>query len=79
MFTTPAENEIYSLLERLCVKLGFCLPSSVSDRLAKFPPKTAVRFAQSVLKAEGLSQEFIEKRLYKSILTEIENVFAKYE
>ena len=72
----PSENEIENLLETLCVKLGFCLPESVSNRLVKFPPKTSERFAKSVIEAEGLNPELIEKHIYVSVLNEIENVFS---
>ena len=73
----PSKKEIEILLETLCVKHGFCLPSNISNRLVKFSPKTADKFAKSVIEAEGLNPELIEKHLYKSVLNEIENVFNK--
>lgn len=74
-----SEKEIEGLLETLCVKLGFCLPSNVANRLMKFPPKTPERFAKSVIEAEGLNLDLIEKNIYVSVLTEIENVFNKHQ
>ena len=76
---TLSENEIEDLLETLCVKLGFCLPSNISSRLIKFPPKTSERFAKSVIEAEGLNPETIERNIYVSVLNEIENVFNKHQ
>jgi len=72
-----SEKELEGLLSRLCVDLGFCLPAHVSSRLVMFPPKTAERFAKAVIEAEGLSLELMEKRLYRSVLTEVENVFSR--
>ena len=74
---TPSEKEIAALLDTLCVKLGFCLPSNISARLIKFPPKTSEKFAKSVIEADRLNLESIEKNLYKSVLKEIESVFEK--
>lgn len=69
------ENELEGLLSKLCVDLGFCLPDIVQSRLIKFPPKTAERFAEAVVEAEGLNLQTMEKSLYKRVLKEIEHVF----
>ena len=73
------EQEIENLLEVLCVKLGFCLPSNVSDRLIKFPPKTSDKFAKSVVEAEGLNTELMDKSVYNQVLKEVEARFEKYQ
>ena len=73
------ENVIEGLLSTLCVDLGFCLPRNVSNRLIKFPPKTAERFTKAVVEAEGFNIVTMEKHLYISVLKEVENVFEKYQ
>jgi len=73
------ESVVEGLLSRLCVNLGFCLPQKVSNRLVKFPPKTAEGFTKAVIEAEGLDLITMEKHLYKSVLKEVENVFNKYQ
>ncbi len=72
-----SEKEAKVLLGTLCVKLGFCLPANVSNRLIKFPPKTAVKFSEAVVKAEGLTSDTMDKKLYKSIVKEVEGVFEQ--
>jgi len=73
------ETEIERLLETLCVKFGFCLAPKISNRLVKFPPRTSAKFAESVIVAEGLNPESMDKNLYKNVLKEIENVFEIYQ
>lgn len=75
---TPPKKEVEDLLETLCIKLGFCLPTNASNRLVKYPPKTPERFAKSVIEAEGLDPELMEKNLYISVLNEIKKVFNKH-
>jgi len=72
------EAELEQLLDRICLDLGFCLPKLVKTRLIKFPPKTSDKFAKSVIEAEGLNVDVIEKALYKSLFSKVDSVYSKY-
>jgi len=72
------EAELEQLLDQICVELGFCLPHKVKSRLIKVPPKTSEKFTQSVIKAEGLNIDALDKSLYKSLFIKIDNVYSKY-
>ena len=71
----PEEKELTNLLGKLCVTYGFCLPSLANQRLIKFPPKTAEKFVKSVVEAEGLTIETVDKTLYRSMLSETESIY----
>ena len=75
---SSTEAELEQLLEQICVELGFCLSHKVKCRLIKFPPKTSEKFTQSVIKAEGLNVDTLDKSLYKSLFVKIDNVYSKY-
>jgi hypothetical protein len=45
------ESQITRLLKRLCVDLGFCLPSDVAEKLASSPPRTIDAFVRAVFKS----------------------------
>lgn len=47
-------EETQSLLDRLCVELGFCLPPAEQERLCNAPPVEVDAFAEEVFRAEGL-------------------------
>ncbi|PZD74907.1 hypothetical protein C1752_01029 [Acaryochloris thomasi RCC1774] len=70
-------DKVEGLLYQLCVELGFCLSSKVNKRLAYSPPKNPQRFAEVVMKADGVSpwnSELYDKvfsRVYKVFLTEL--------
>lgn len=74
----PSEK-VYSLLSKLCVELGFCLEPKPNARLAHSPPKSPQRFAEVVMKADGVSpmnSELYEQvfwRIYEVFLTELPN------
>ena len=75
----PSETEIDYLLDDLCTELGFCLSPLMKARLVKFPPKTTEKFANAVIRADGLNPETMERELYSDILLQVENIFKKNE
>lgn len=53
-------TELETLLGRVCVDWGFCLPSKASDEIAQSREMDATTFALSVLRAEGFEPPEIE-------------------
>ena len=47
-------KQIQSLLEELCVDLGFCLPPDAQARLLNDPPDDVDAFTDALIRAEGL-------------------------
>ena len=56
-----------SLLDELCVTLGFCLPAEARRRLAHDPPATIDAFAAAVLRAEGLEPAAVDRVVYRQL------------
>ena len=48
-----SKREVESLLDKLCVDLGFCLPPKPRARIIANPPRNPHRFSEVVMKAEG--------------------------
>ena len=51
------ERDLASLLEKLCVEWGFCLPATDARRIAGMKSVTSKEFAHEVLRAEGMDPE----------------------
>ena len=60
------ENEIKSLLDELCIELGFCLPPEAIDKITSKRRFEADQFTREVILAEGMNPE-LEKQHFKSI------------
>ena len=71
-----SESQIISLLERICVDLGFCLPPDAADALASDPPETVDLFTHAVFIAEGLDPAAADRRVYLQVHEEIAAAFA---
>ena len=71
--TTEAE----SLLSKLCVELGFCLPPENENRLIENPPKTIDDFTDAVFRAEGLNPQYAERHLYRQVRDKVAEAFEK--
>ena len=69
------ETRISYLLTDLCVEQGYCLPELVQERLIKFPPNTAERFALTVIQADGRDVSTIDKHEYQAVLDKVEEAF----
>jgi hypothetical protein len=61
----PPPN-VESLLDELCVDLGFCLPPDARVRLQDAPPRDVDAFTDAVFVAEGLDPR-LDKRLRRQV------------
>jgi hypothetical protein len=59
--------EVQSLLDKLCVDAGFCLPPQEQEKLRADPPANPIAFTNAVFLAEGLKPELAERRLYRGV------------
>jgi hypothetical protein len=67
LFREPSlEKDLRSLLSKLCLEWGFCIPPDDVDRIACSQRLTADEFAAEVLKAEGFNPDY-EVRWYRWI------------
>ena len=48
------EEEVEKLLSDTCLKLGFCLPPPLINRIVSNPPADIDRFADVIYRGEGL-------------------------
>lgn len=66
-------KKVRSILSKLCVELGFCLDPKLNARLIHSPPKSPRRFAEVVMKADGVSP--LNTELYKKVFLRVCEVF----
>lgn len=52
------EDELQSLLSKVCVEWGFCIPADKCDEISSRRLLTAGEFAAYVLEAEGMKPEY---------------------
>jgi len=69
--------ELEALLNQLCIKNGFCLPSDELRRLSADPPQEVDAFANAVILAEGLNPEMLSKQTYRAVRETISAAFAR--
>jgi len=78
MGTTLTSAEVYSLLSRLCIDLGFCLPP---DKIAEFqqnPPTEVDSFTNEVFVAEGLDPLLSDSGLRKQVSELVSQAFSSH-
>lgn len=75
--TALTPDEVEALLERLCVDLGFCLPSQAQEQLIESSPNDVERFANAVFIAEGMNPLTARRDLYKQVFDTIAVAFAQ--
>lgn len=68
-------REIRSLLSKLCVDLGFCLPSDAEAQLEERPPSSIGEFTDAVFIAEGLDPATADRHLYRQVRSVIAEAF----
>ena len=71
------ESEATDLLYVVSSQLGFCLPPNWQSRLAKNPPTSPERFADTVYRVEGLDPA-LRSDLYKQVLACCEAAFQRH-
>lgn len=72
-----SEAEVDRLLNDLCVRLGFCLPPRVKERLRVNPPANVRGFADAVFWAEGLNPETAVRHLYRQVHEMVATAFDR--
>lgn len=73
------EKEAGKLLDKLCVKLGFCLPPDDIARIKKNPPSDAIAFTDVVFIAEGLDPTTADRHLYRQVRNMVADAFWQAE
>src|SRR5262245_26741073 len=63
----PSPHEVDSLLSKLCIDLGFCLPQASRDRLRNNPPEDVLGFVDAVFVAERLDPATADRQLYRRV------------
>jgi hypothetical protein len=63
----PSSRDVDLLLDRLCVRLGFCLPPDARDALRVRPPADVRAFTDAVFLAEGLDPSTADRHLYRQV------------
>ena len=70
--------EVESLLSKLCIDLGFCLPPEDENRLRKNPPSDVDTFTDAVFLAEGINPQYAERHLYRRVREVVWEAFEKH-
>ncbi|MGH9766433.1 MAG: hypothetical protein ACREAB_03285 [Blastocatellia bacterium] len=70
-------NDVYFLLSRLCIELGFCLPPDEWNRLQENPPGEINEFTNKVFVAEGVDPQYAPRDLYRQVKAIVEDAFEK--
>ena len=68
-------DEIYKLLDRLCVELGFCLPPNDREILAETAPTEVTAFVDAVFRAEGLDPSTADRHLWRQVRGVVNEAF----
>ncbi len=61
------KHEVEVLLDRLCVKLGFCLQPADYVSLIESPPIDVKSFTDAVIAFEGLDPTTYDRRIYRAV------------
>ena len=67
------------LLDKLCVRLGFCLPPVERQRLAENPPPELLAFTDAVFVAEEMDPVTADRHLYREVRDLIREAFVAAE
>lgn len=73
------EKELECLQNRLCVRLGFCLPPDDIVRLRADPTEEVLAFTDAVFAAEGLDPATADRHLYRQVRDMIADAFRQSE
>ena len=70
--------EVTALLSTLCVKLGFCLPPTESERLCRAVPPSIDAFTDAVFVAEGIQPDTASRHTYRQVRALIADAFQRH-
>jgi len=75
-----SEHETEILLDRLCIKLGFCLPPNAYQHLLENRPSDSKAFTNAVFVAEGFGDPATaDRHLYRQVLAIVSDAFRESE
>jgi hypothetical protein len=77
MSTTLTPEEVYSLLSKLCIDLGFCLPPDQIARLQSDSPDDPDRFTDAVFLVEGLDPKTSDRALRRQVRGLVTEAFER--
>lgn len=72
-------KQVESLLSKLCIEMGFCLPPSEHQRLVDAPPQDVRAFTDAVFVAEGMNPEMADRHLYRQVRDAVAQAFRTAE
>ena len=78
-FKMISEKQVGVLLDKLCVELGFCLPSEDAVRLQQDPPSNVRAFTDAVFAAEGLEPSTADRHLYRQVRDMVAGAYRSLE
>ena len=70
-------SEIETLLTKVCVELGFCLPPNAVLQLRNSLPADIDSFTDAIFTAEGLDPRFANRTLRAQVRAMVRDEFAK--
>ena len=71
------ERDLRELLDELCVKWGFCIPSGAYNEISRRSSLSAGEFASAVLQAEGMNPEY-EKKWFRRLRDRFVEDFGEF-
>lgn len=74
-----SSRSVLILLDRLCVKMGFCLSPDDYQRILNDPPTDVRSFTDEVFRSEGLNPVTADGDLYRSVRAMVADAFAEEE
>ena len=74
-----SEPEVDSLLNKLCIELGFCLSPESQERIRQNPPETVPKFTDTVFAEEGLDPDSADRHLYRQVRDRVVEAFRASE
>lgn len=74
--TLLTRDEVGTLLDKLCVDLGYCLPPDAKARLCDEPPSTPEAFTDAVFREEGLDPTTADRHLYRQVRAVVGRAFC---
>ena len=74
-----SSRSVRILLDRLCVKMGFCLSPVDIERILNDPPTDVRAFTDEVFRSEGLDPTTADRHLYRSVRAMVADAFAEEE
>jgi hypothetical protein len=71
-------KRVQTLLDELCIGLGFCLPPQVCAQLKEKPPTNVAAFSEAIFRAEGLDSG-ASRRLSRQVRDVVSKHFCAWE